>query len=162
METRTFNSDLKLGLELETKITDSLLQVAEVENSQEYNPDFDIVLPELDITLEVKHDKASDVYENYCIETRFENQPSGINSTKASVWIQANNSGLLILNRIALLDMVSKMTKITRDIQGKDVELCLIPQVALRMHGTMVQPEDNHNTYDPNKLLYSIIKESDN
>ena len=162
MESRTFSKDLELGLGLESKITNSLLQVAEVENSQEYNPDYDIVLPELNITLEVKLDKASNVYTNYAIETRFENQPSGIKSTKADIWIQANDSGLLILNRLALLDMVSKMATITRDIQGKDVELCLIPQTALLMHGTMVQPEDDKNTYDPNKLLYSIIKESNN
>lgn len=160
METRTFNSDLELGLGLETKITASLLQVAEVENSQKYNPDFDIVLPELNITIEVKLDEASNRYTNYAIETRFENQPSGIKSTKASVWIQANDSGLLILNRLDLLEMVSNMKTITRDIQGKDVELCLIPQTALQMHGTMVQAEDNQSTYDPNKLLYAIIKEA--
>ena len=160
METRTFNSDLELGLGLETKITASLLQVAEVENSQKYNPDFDIVLPELDITIEVKLDEASNRYTNYAIETRFEGQPSGITSTKSKVWIQANNSGLLILNSSALLEMVSKMSKITRDINGKDVELCLIPQASLLLHGTMVQAEDSQSTYDPNKLLYAIIKEA--
>jgi hypothetical protein len=162
MSYRNFESDLKIGLGLESEITNRLSQVTEVENSQEYNPDFDIVLTQLVITLEVKLDEASNRYQNYCIETRYEGQPSGINSTKADVWIQGNNDGLLILNRLALLELVSDMKTIRRDIQGKDVEMCLVPKNALIMHGTVVKPEDNQNTYDPSKLLYAIIKECQN
>tara|TARA_R110000803_G_scaffold81932_2_gene147866 strand:- start:298 stop:771 length:474 start_codon:yes stop_codon:yes gene_type:complete len=157
MSYRNFESDLKIGLGLESEITSRLSQVTEVENSQEYNPDFDIVLTQLGITLEVKLDEASNRYQNYCIETTYEGRPSGINSTKADVWIQGNNDGLLILNRLSLLELVSDMKTIRRDIQGKDVEMCLVPKTSLRMHGTMVTAEDNAK-----ELLYTIIEESDN
>ena len=154
MESNQFKKDLMTGLMFETNISNKLLHITEVENSQEFNKDFDISLPEMNMTIEAKFDKASDVYDNYAIETRFEAQPSGIMSTKSDVWIQGNSSDILILNTASLKKMVSEMKTITRDIQGKDVALCLIKKDLLRMNGTVLQ-----YSATPDELLSAIIEE---
>lgn len=52
---------------------------------------FDIIVPEIPVTVEVKYDEASNKYPNFFIETESNGIPSGLSTTKSNWWVQVND-----------------------------------------------------------------------
>lgn len=52
-----------------------------------YSKEYDIAIPEIDKTIEVKKDFKSQITGNIVIETYMNNQPSGITTTEADYWV---------------------------------------------------------------------------
>ena len=52
-----------------------------------YSKEYDIAIPEIDKTIEVKKDFKSQVTGNIVIETYMNNHPSGISTTEANYWV---------------------------------------------------------------------------
>lgn len=83
-----FYKDLKMGQSVEEEVLQWCLPH---DNNTRFAPPktkgFDIVLPTLDKTIEVKYDKYSKSSGNIAIEYSYKNQPSGIQSTTADAWV---------------------------------------------------------------------------
>ena len=61
-----------------------------------YNKEFDIVVPEANMTIEVKKDFKSQETGNVVIETSMNNNPSGITTTGANWWVFHTDPNKLI------------------------------------------------------------------
>ena len=67
-----------------------------------YFPDYDIIVPEVGTTLEVKYDVAVERTGNYFIETEYNGKRCGIDATKADYWAEVDANSIIIMEIGAL------------------------------------------------------------
>jgi hypothetical protein len=100
-----FISDFKAGKEVEKEICENLkllhpearvIEATYVENGYE-EIGYDIFIPDIPLTVEVKYDRLSSKTKNYFIETGSNNKPSGLSITKADIWVQVDDDYILWL-----------------------------------------------------------------
>ena len=99
----TFRSDLVRGKSVEEEICrlikakyPSAYVVVDGYVEGEYEEKgYDIVVPEKPATVEVKYDGASNNTVFFFIETESNGKPSGLNTTKATWWVQVNDENII-------------------------------------------------------------------
>lgn len=81
---------------------------------------YDLEVPEIQKTIEVKWDKVSDSTGNYFIETGFNGKPSGIMATKANWWALVDKTHICFIPTDILVYLLRKHFCFNRTITGQD------------------------------------------
>ena len=87
-----------------------------------YHKEYDIIVPEVDKTIEVKSDRRTKETGNLFIEYESRGKPSGISTTKADVWfyyIEPTDFKQLIMIRTDVLKKLIKDNKFQK-VKGGD------------------------------------------
>ena len=71
-----------------------------------YKKEYDIVVPEIDKTVEVKQDKKSNFTNNYVVEIFMFGKPSGLLSSKADYWVFSDGYKLTWTTRDIIKDKI--------------------------------------------------------
>lgn len=93
-----FNNDYDSGHSVEIEVLNMLKKKYPSARLMVGNfPDFDIEIPEVNETVEVKYDRKASETENLFFETDFkspsgEKRPAGVNATKCSWWIHVDDT----------------------------------------------------------------------
>jgi hypothetical protein len=131
----TFTNDLKKGKKMEHKICDKIKKkypnayVVEGECKE-----YDIVVPEIGITIEAKFDEKSTETGNYIIEMEHDGKPSGISVTKANYWVIVDKEIVVWITAEALRFLIRDCQQVTYCPEGDKIEKkgYLIPVDKLR------------------------------
>lgn len=87
-ENQTFERDLKRGEEIEEKILSIIrIKYPEAYRVKGYFKDYDIYIPEISKSVEVKSDEQSKHTGNILIEVEFDGKPSALSTSKADFWV---------------------------------------------------------------------------
>jgi hypothetical protein len=101
-----------------------------------YCKGYDIKVPEVNMTVEVKYDPKSEKTGNYLIEVEFNNEPSALTTTTADYWVIVDESYYAWIKPDALRDIVKDFQ--TREFIGdgdSKVKIAyLIPRDTIRYH----------------------------
>lgn len=124
------NTDIKSNFDPALNIGESLEQELLAEIKRLYPEaskrpgkfkDFDIQIPELYATLEVKSDRKSDYTQNFGFEYRCWGKPSGLSTTTSDGWIMADKDCLYCFNTVKLKDFLRTNWKFLKtDVKGGD------------------------------------------
>ena len=91
----SFKSDLAFGEEGELLVLKKLrYKYPKAYKVRGYCKEWDIFIPEKDIGVEVKSDRASYKTGNVVIENKYGDRPSGIETTKAAWWVYITKCNL--------------------------------------------------------------------
>lgn len=102
----SFKSDLEIGAQAEDKLLHKLRTVFPRSSRAEgLHPDFDIEIPELKKTIELKFDPRSQDTGNIVIEY-FHNKPSAFSVSKADYWVIDTGVEVLWFTREGILDCI--------------------------------------------------------
>ena len=84
----SFSEDLKAGKEIEELIL-SIIQkkYPKAKIMEGYFKEYDIIIPEINKTVEVKSDVKSLETGNYVVEVAFDGKPSALSTTTADYWV---------------------------------------------------------------------------
>lgn len=113
----TFNEDLASGKEIEHEVCAVLRKKypkAYVVGG--YCKEYDIVIPEIKKTVEVKLDERSHDTGNFLIETEFDGKPSALATTEADIWIIVDKNHYYITQPLTLSWLLREVWK---DERGK-------------------------------------------
>lgn len=133
-----YNEDLPFGEAGEKLVLGNIQTKYPTAYKMEGNfKEYDIAIPELDKTVEVKRDKRADKTGNAFIETYCNKVASGINTTTADYWVYLTESMLYWieserLNECIEVNNISESKNL--NIQGKTIDAYLIPIELLRQY----------------------------
>tara|TARA_E500000081_G_scaffold138813_1_gene154514 strand:- start:317 stop:766 length:450 start_codon:yes stop_codon:yes gene_type:complete len=86
--TNTFKRDLKRGEQVELALLDMIkVKYPKAHKVQGYFKDYDIYVPEIEKSIEVKYDEKSKYTGNIVIEVSFNGNPSALSTSKADYWV---------------------------------------------------------------------------
>jgi hypothetical protein len=98
-----FTEDLKKGKGIEHKICNLIKRKYPSAFVVEgYCEGYDIIVPEIGITVEVKFDEENEKTGNYIIEAESGGKPSGISVSVADWWVIVNKNIIIWITRLAL------------------------------------------------------------
>jgi hypothetical protein len=80
----------------------------------------DIIVPEVEIKVEVKYDILSKKFNHYFIETKSGGEPSGIMTTDAKQWVVYDGEGLLWIATESLRYLMQGKSEREYPAKGKD------------------------------------------
>lgn len=128
-----FQSLLNMGIEYEEKVLKTLkrkypLAIRIVGQFVDY----DIWVPELHESVEVKYDKKSEQTNNIIIEYERNNKPGDILTTKASYWCIHTASGFLWIKPIKIIECI--LREECKDIKVNNARCYLIPIITLHSY----------------------------
>lgn len=84
----SFEEDLKAGKEIEEYVLEIIQQkYPKAVIMEGYFKEYDIMIPEIDRTVEVKSDVKSLHTGNYVVEVAFDGKPSALSTTTADYWV---------------------------------------------------------------------------
>ena len=102
----TFQDDLKIGSKAEDDLLEKLRQAFPLAfRAEGLHPDFDIEIPELKKTIELKFDPCSQDTGNIVIEY-FHNKPSAFSVSQADYWVIDTGEEVLWLTRERILECI--------------------------------------------------------
>ena len=118
-----FNTDLEFSKRAE-KYTEIELQkkYPKTKRITGYHKEYDIIVPEVDKTIEVKSDRRTKETGNLFIECESRGKPSGISTTKADVWLYYIEPKDFKQVKIVRTDVLKKLIKDNkfRKVKGGD------------------------------------------
>jgi hypothetical protein len=122
----SFHSLLKIGIAYEEKVLKALHKKYPLATriSGQF-VDYDIWIPELHKSVEVKFDKKSEETNNIIIEYERNNKPGDILTTKASYWCIHTASGFLWIKPIKIIECI--LREDCRHINVNNAKCYLIP-----------------------------------
>lgn len=127
----TFNQDLALGKEYETKCLDIVKRkFNDAYPIEGYCKEWDIYVPSTKIGIEVKCDFMSQVTGNIVIEIMFGGKPSALSTTKAKYWFFYTGLKWIVTDTDDLRQLVKGFKPVKFTAKGDTVmkEAYLIPQ----------------------------------
>jgi len=84
----TFYQDLSKGEAIELELLNKIrLKYPNAYKVDGYFKDYDLYVPEIDKSIEVKSDEKSKETGNIVVEIEFNNKPSALSTTKADYWV---------------------------------------------------------------------------
>jgi len=102
-----FKKDLERGDEVEYKVLDIIRETyPKADKKKGYFKDYDIEIPEINKTLEVKYDEMSAKTGNIVVEVEFDNKPSALQTTKADFWLFVTPEHFLWITPEALWSLI--------------------------------------------------------
>ena len=116
-----FDKDLNTGEEEEKYIL-NILQELDISSfmSEGNFSDWDINMPIKRKTIEIKSDEASDTTGNLAFEIYFKGKPSGLNKTKADLWISTDSNYLYIFKTKELIKFLKDNKEFVQEKNGGD------------------------------------------
>jgi len=116
-----FDEDLRYGEAVEQEV----LQLIQKKNSsiRKVNGNFksfDLYIPEVNLSIEVKYDIKSDETGNFFIECEFNGEPSGIQTTTAEWWILVDGQNYYFIETESLGYLIQLNNCYKRTYTGKD------------------------------------------
>ena len=86
--TQTFHQDLEKGTQVEmTLLKEIQKKYPRAYKIDGYFKDYDLYVPEVEKSIEVKSDQKSQETGNILVEVEFNNKPSALSTTKADYWV---------------------------------------------------------------------------
>jgi len=127
----SFKSDLAFGEEGELLVLKKLrYKYPKAYKVRGYCKEWDIFIPEKDIGVEVKSDRAAHKTGNVVIENKYGGSPSGIESTKATWWVYITRDNLYWITPEQIKDCIKdnniearEFAPIDGDFKGKSLYL---------------------------------------
>ena len=119
-----FKKDLAAGVETENKVLNRIREeYPKAYQKQGYFKEYDIMIPEIDTTVEVKQDKKSNYTGNIVIEVEMPpGTPSALSTTKADYWLFSDGKYYMWWTPEDLKKLVKPMRPATFIGNGDDVE----------------------------------------
>jgi len=109
----SFNKDYKEGREIEEKILKVVRKKYPKAKLSDGNvPEFDLFIPEISKTVEIKFDRLAEKTGNFVIEVEFDDRPSGLEGTTADFW-------LIYFNKVAYLLETESLRYLVRESKRK-------------------------------------------
>jgi hypothetical protein len=128
-----FQSLLNMGIEYEEKVLKTLKRKYPLATRIEGQfVDYDIWVPELHKSVEVKYDKKSEQTNNIIIEYERNNKPGDILTTRASYWCIHTASGFLWIKPIKIIECI--LREDCKDIKVNNAKCYLIPIITLHSY----------------------------
>ena len=128
-----FQSLLNMGIEYEEKVLKTLKRKYPLATRIVGQfVDYDIWVPELHESVEVKYDKKSEQTNNIIIEYERNNKPGDILTTKASYWCIHTASGFLWIKPIKIIECI--LREECKDIKVNNARCYLIPIITLHSY----------------------------
>jgi len=117
-----FKDDLKKGEKVERFVVEQLkIKYPSTYKIEGYCKEYDILIPEIDSSVEVKNDKQLDVSsKNFFIEVECENKPSGLSSTGATWWWIISISRQIVIAPKYLRHLIQELNLELRTFTPKD------------------------------------------
>lgn len=116
-----FEKDVKKGESAESLLLNTLKKrYPKAYKVQGYFKDFDINIPELSLTLEVKRDFLASKTGNYFIETESGGVSSGIATSKADKWVLIDDTRIVLIPIDWLRTLIMDIPEITYGPKGSD------------------------------------------
>ena len=85
---QTFHRDLKRGEQIENNLLNQIRnKYPKAYKVDGYFKDYDLYVPEVNKSIEVKSDEKSKYTGNILVEVEFDNKPSALSTTKADYWV---------------------------------------------------------------------------
>jgi hypothetical protein len=106
--TTTFETDLITGLEAERLALEILRREYRCATQINAYKGYDIWIPELHSSVEVKADLASNQTGNFVIETEFNGKPSGLTTTEATYWFLYDGNELAMTTPKAIRKFIDR------------------------------------------------------
>ena len=127
----SFHSDLAFGEENELFVLKKVkIKYPKAYKVEGYCKEWDIFVPEKDIGIEVKSDRASHKTGNVVIEDSYGGKPSGIETTKAAWWVYITKCNLYWIKPEHIKDCIKdnsiesiEFPPIQGDYKGKSLYL---------------------------------------
>ena len=102
-----FNEDIARGESIECKILELIKETYPSANKKKgYFKEYDIEIPEISTTVEVKYDEMSAVTGNLVVETEFDGKPSALNTTTADYWLFVTPTELMWIKPEAIWSVI--------------------------------------------------------
>ena len=110
-----FKDDLKLGKKIEHIVCNYIVKKKYPKSFvvEGYNKGYDIVVPEVNKTIEVKYDYMSEKTGNYMFETEYDGKESGLTTTTANWWVHVDND-IMIWIQPSVLEFILKDYKVIK------------------------------------------------
>ena len=139
----SFKEDLKAGREIEEYVL-SIIQekYPKAKIMEGYFKEYDIMIPEIDKTVEVKSDIKSLETGNYVVEVSFDGNPSALSTTTADYWVFYDSECLVwitpenIWRAVKWLPLHKFIGK--GDTKSKNAYLC--PKEYIRIVADFIKP----------------------
>ena len=119
-QNNTFHRDLLRGQEIEKKVLISIQKkYPKAHQIDGYFKEYDIFIPEINKSVEVKSDEQSKYTGNILVEVEFNGKPSALNTSKADYWVfwDGYKFNWFIISRI--WDCINDFNLKTRSFVGK-------------------------------------------
>tara|TARA_R110002074_G_scaffold8763_3_gene35589 strand:- start:4583 stop:5008 length:426 start_codon:yes stop_codon:yes gene_type:complete len=139
----SFKEDLKAGKEIEEYVL-SIIQekYPKAKIMEGYFKEYDIMIPEIDKTVEVKSDVKSLYTGNYVVELAFDGKPSALSTTTADYWVFYDSECLIWITPEKIWKAVKGLSVTTfvgkGDTKSKNAYLC--PKEYIRMFANFIKP----------------------
>jgi hypothetical protein len=131
-----FQSLLNMGIQYEEKVLKTLKRKYPLATRIVGQfVDYDIWIPELHKSVEVKYDKKSEQTNNVIIEYERNNKPGDILTTKASYWCIHTAAGFLWVEPMKIIECILREN--CKDIKVNNARCYLIPIITL--HGYSIR-----------------------
>lgn len=122
MSSKSFNGDKKFGDIIEEEIL-NIIQKKHPKAKRSADKgkfsDYDIIIPELNKTVEVKGDYRSNETNNLVIEVEMFNKPSALSVTKSDYWIFVDGYKLVWVKPINIYRFLEQSNYSRREITGR-------------------------------------------
>ena len=139
----SFKEDLKAGKEIEEYVLRIIQEkYPKAKIMEGYFKEYDIMIPEIDKTVEVKSDVKSLETGNYVVEVAFDGKPSALSTTTADYWVFYDSECLVWISPEKIWKAVkglSVQAVVGRgDTKSKNAYLC--PKEYIRMFANFIKP----------------------
>jgi hypothetical protein len=106
----SFEEDLRLGKEVEYEVNSIIQRSHPSARVIDFKKEeYDILIPDRGITVEVKLDRRSKDTGNYFIETSSGGKPSGIKRTTADWWVQVDDTRIVWIRTESLKHLIKDL-----------------------------------------------------
>ena len=113
----TFHEDLVSGKQIEHEVCRELKKrYPSAYVVEGYCKEWDIVIPEIHKTVEVKQDEKSNFTGNFLIEVEFDGKLSALSTTKADIWVHVDKEFYYVMDTETLRWMLRELW---RDNKGR-------------------------------------------
>ena len=140
-----FHEDLKFGDKLEHYVLATIQeQYPDAFKIQGYFKPYDILVPHINTSIEVKGDYESNRTNNYLIEVSFAGKPSALSTTEADFWVIIDGHHMIWITPQQIKQCIQAFNVPSRTLTGrgddKSKEAHLVRRDYIKAHATQVDP----------------------
>ena len=116
----TFNEDLKRGEQIEYEVL-SIIQkkYPEAYKKEGYFKEYDLYIPEINKSVEVKCDEKSKYTGNILIEIEFDGKPSALSTSRADYWVWWDGYAYIWFTRDLIYKCIKELNPPLREFMGR-------------------------------------------
>ena len=119
-EHNTFDRDLQRGEQIEQNVLEMIqAKYPKAYKKEGYYPYYDIYIPEIDKSVEVKSDEQSKHTGNILVEIEFDGQPSALSTSKADFWVWWDGFRYTWFTKDSIWQCINDIGAKTRTFIGK-------------------------------------------